>query len=260
MSYSMALNHKSLAGISLILAMLACSLPDIAQPTAVGDQTVTVTTGTLQEPTSNGTAVTPTGTSSPTPGLTSSPNGSPSATVTPTYSLPMVTVQEPTNCRTGPGEEYEVVLTYLAGKQLEIVGSYDTGNFWLVKSSESPGGTCWLWGQYVEVTGSYWVVSSVTPPPTATNPPPQAPAIERYEFFCSSVTGKMEITINWVDRATNETGYRLIRNGELAADLPADSTTYIDSIDLSAGQSASYRIEVFNASGSVSSSTINVTC
>jgi hypothetical protein len=260
MSFSMAFNHKSLAGISLILAMLACSLPGVAQPTDVVDQTVTVPTATQQEPTSNSTTATPTGTTSPTPNTTPSPDGSPTATITPTYSLPMLTVQEPTNCRTGPGEEYEVIFTYLAGKELEIVGRYDPGNFWLVKSSESTEGTCWLWGQYVEVTGSYWVVASVTPPPTATNPPPQAPAIERYEFFCSSVTGKMEITIIWIDRADNETGYRLIRNGELAADLPADTTTYVDSVDLGAGQSASYRIEVFNASGSVSSSTINVTC
>lgn len=254
----MAFNRKSLAGISLILAMLACSLPGVAQPTAVIDQTVTVTAATPQEPTRKGSDVPPTATLSRTPGITASPNASPSATMTPTYSVPMLTVQEPTNCRTGPGEEYEVLFTYLAGKELEIVGRYDPGNFWLVKSSESAGGTCWLWGQYVEVTGSYWAASSVTPPPTGTNPPPQVPAIERYEFFCSQ--GKIEITIIWVDRANNETGYRVIRNGELAADLPADSTTYIDSFDLSAGQSASYRIEVFNASGSESSSTINVTC
>ncbi len=67
MSFLMALNHKSVAGISLVLAMLACNLPDIAQPTVVGDQTVTVTAATLQEPTRNGTAVTPTATASPTP-------------------------------------------------------------------------------------------------------------------------------------------------------------------------------------------------
>ena len=256
----MAINRKSLAGISLVLAMLACSVPGVVQPTQVGDQTATVTAATPQKPTRDGNAVSPTVTVSLTPNITASPNGSLSATITPTYSVPMLIVQEPTNCRTGPGEEYEVVFTYLAGKESEIVGRYDPGNFWLVKSSESPEGTCWLWGQYVEVTGSYWVVPTVTPPPTATNPPPQAPAIEKYEFFCSSVTGKMEITIIWIDRATNETGYRVIRNGELAADLPADSTTFTDSFDLTAGQSASYRIEVFNASGSVSSSTINVTC
>ena len=260
MSFSMTSNYKSLAGISLLLAMLACNVPGVAQPTAVGDQTASVTAATLQEPTHSGSEVPPTATFSLTPNVTTSPTDSTTATITPTYSVPMLTVQESTNCRTGPGEDYEVVLTYLAGKELEIVGRYDPGNFWLVKSSESPGGTCWLWGEYVEVTGSYWVVSSVTPPATATNPPPQAPAIERYEFFCSSVTGKMEITIIWVDRANNETGYRIIRNGELAADLPADSTTYADSFELSAGQSASYRIEVFNASGSESSSTINVTC
>jgi len=258
MSASMASNHKSLAGLSVILAILACNVPGVVQPTLVGDQTMTVTAATLPETTQDGSDVPPTAIFSRTPSITVSPNGSPSATITPTYSVPTLLVQESTNCRTGPGEEYEVVFTYLEGKELEIVGRYDQGNFWLVKSSESSEGTCWLWGQYVEVRGSYWVVSSVTPPATATNPPPQVPAIERYEFFCSQ--GKIEITIIWVDRADNETGYRVLRNGELAADLPADSTTYTDSFDVRGGQSVSYRIEVFNASGSESSSTINVTC
>src|SRR5215216_3979929 len=31
--------------------------------------------------------------------------------------------------------------TYLEGRELEIVGRYDPGNFWLVKSNESPSGT-----------------------------------------------------------------------------------------------------------------------
>jgi hypothetical protein len=70
----------------------------------------------------------------------------------------------------------------------------------------------------------------------------------------------MEVTIIWADRADNETGYRIIRNGELAANLPTDSTTFTDTVDLTAGQSVAYRIEVFNSSGSQSSSTINITC
>ena len=241
-----------------LLPMLACNL---ATPTAqpVAPEIRTAVAQTLQ-------AVM-------TPSMTSTRLGSPvmmtssatealtgTATITPTYSVPMLTVQESTNCRTGPGEDYEVLVTYLQGKELEIVGRYDPGNFWLVKSDESPGGTCWLWGQYVEVTGSYWVIPSVTPPPTATNAPPKVPVIQRYEFFCSTVTGQMEINITWDDRATTETGYRIIRNGELAANLPANSTTFTDTIDLTTGQSASYRIEVFSPSGSASSSTINITC
>lgn len=254
----MASTRKLLTGcISLLFAMLACNLPfeQIAPPSDVQ----TAAALTLRA------IVTPSFTSTIMPSRTAStpsPTGlvTGTTTITPTYSVPMLTVQESTNCRTGPGQDYEVVFTYLPGKKLEIVGRYDPGNFWLVNSSESPDGICWLWGEFVEVTGSYWAVSSVTPPPTATNPPPQAPVIERYEFFCSSVSGQMEVTIVWADRATNETGYRIIRNGELAANLPANSTTFTDTIDLTASQSAAYRIEVFSPFGSASSSTINITC
>src|SRR3989304_1655800 len=133
--------------ILFLLAMLACSLPGVAQPTSVGEQTVTATAATLQEPTRNGSDVPLTATFSRTPGTTASPNGSPTATITPTYSVPMLTVQAQTNCRTGPGEDYEVIFTYLSGKKLEIASRYVHGNFWLVKSTESPAGTCWLWGE-----------------------------------------------------------------------------------------------------------------
>ena len=258
MSASMASNHKSLAGLSIILAMLACSVPGVVQPTVVGDQTATVTAAAPQEPTRDASDVPPTATFSRTPSITASPNGSPSATITPTYSVPMLIVQEPTNCRTGPGEEYEVVSTYLAGKQLEIVGRYDPGDFWLVKSSESPDGTCWLWGEYVELIGSYWVVSSVTPPPTGTNPPPEGVAIDHWEFFCTGTT--INVTIIWFDRANNEQGYRVMRNGEVAAELPANSTTYTESFTPPEDQWTDYYIQIYNETGSANSSIMRMSC
>src|SRR5687767_5899570 len=46
-------------------------------------------------------------------------------TITPTYSVPMLTVSEQTNCRAGPGQDYEILATYLPGKELEIVGRYE---------------------------------------------------------------------------------------------------------------------------------------
>ena len=66
---------------------------------------------------------------------------------TPTYSVPLLTLREPTNCRTGPGQPYQIIITYQMNQTLEIVGRHDSGNFWLVKSAESPTGTCWLWGE-----------------------------------------------------------------------------------------------------------------
>jgi len=246
----MVLNRKSLAGLSLLLAILACNTPIEQVPPP--DDIATAAALTLQVIFTPSVAAIPstpavTNTISPLITETLSTVGSPTMTVTPTYSVPMLTVKEGTNCRTGPGENYDVVVTYLSGKQLEIAGRYDPGNFWLVKSSESPTGTCWLWGQYVEVTGSYWTVASVTPPATATHAPPRAAGLIKYEFFCSS--DMMTITIIWADNAKDETGYRILRNGQVVAELPANSTTYTESTQLTSGQSAEYYIQVYSDSG-----------
>jgi len=252
-------NHRSIiVAVSLILAILACNgVPTANAPQESAPEIQTAAAQTLQVIlTPSVTATVQQSIIADTPSLTGLPTG----TITPTYSVPMLIVREQTNCRTGPGQDYEVIFTYLSGKKLEIAGRYDPDNYWLVKSDESPTGTCWLWGEYVEVTGSYWVVSSVTPPPTSTRPPPEAPSIQKWDFFCSSVTDEMTITIIWTDRATNETGFRVFRDGGLVAQLPADSTAYTETIPLLTGQSAEYRIEVFNSTGSESSSAFKLTC
>jgi len=189
-----------------------------------------------------------------------SPTAGATGTITPTYSVPILTVREQTNCRTGPGQDYDVIFTYLPNKKLEIIGRYDPGNFWLVKSNESPTGNCWLWGEYVDLAGSYWVVGSVTPPPTASNAPPDAPSIQKWDFFCSTVTGEMEVTIQWTDRATDESGYRVIRDNGIAAELPANSSSYTETILLGSGESATYFIEVYSAAGAVRSTPIKLSC
>ena len=258
----MTQNSKAiLAGVTLILATLACNGPFANPPQPSAPEIQTAAAQTLQVIfTRPVTATVQQSLLIATPSLTPSPIGSPTGTITPTYSVPMLRVLEQTNCRTGPGQDYEVVFTYLSGAKLEIVGRYDPDNYWLVKSAESPTGTCWLWSEYVEVTGSYWVVSSVTPPPTATNAPPEAPSIQKWDFFCSSATEEMTITILWTDRAANETGYRVFRDGERIAELPADSSSYTESITLAAGESAEYYIQVYNATDSVNSSLIKLTC
>ena len=258
------MKHPSKQGLMIIVllaAIIACSYPleqvaphsDVQTAAALTVQaimTLPLDTPTIEQgliPT------TPSATSTATP-------ASPTATITPTYSVPMLTVREQTNCRTGPGQDYEIIFTYLAGKKLEIVGRYDPGNFWLVKSAESPTGTCWLWGEYTDVTGSYWVVSSVTPPATATKRPPQAPSIQKYDYFCNSPANEMTVAINWTDKTDDETGYRVYRDKVVIAELPANSTTFVETTQLLAGQSAEYQIEVYNATGSAGSSLIKITC
>jgi hypothetical protein len=197
--------------------------------------------------------------------LLRSPSATPTMfapTITPTYSTPMLTVKEQTNCRKGPGEAYEIVFTYLPGKKLNILGHSDQGDFWLVKSEESSSGQCWLWGQYVEVAGSYWAVPSITPPPTATKAPPLAPAFEKWTFNCTynGVNTDLNVALLWTDRADNETGYRIIRNGEQLVELPANSTSYNDVIAVDLGEEVTYRVDVYNSTGTASTSTIPLKC
>jgi len=250
-----------LAGVSLILAILACNGPfeQVAPPneiqTAAALTIQAILTPSLISATSPSLITkTPSILATGTPSVA----GSATTTVTPTYSVPILTVNESTNCRTGPGEEYEVIFTYLEGRELEIVGRYDPGNFWLVKSNESPSGTCWLWGQFVELTGSYWAVSSVTPPATVTSAPPRAAGLINYEFFCSVEV--MTITIIWADNAEDETGYRMLRNGQVVAELPANSSTYTESTPLPSGQSAEYYIQVYSANGSANTRVGSASC
>lgn len=256
----MNFKFQSLAGIVLILAIVGCNMPFEQIPPP--DEIQTAAALTLQAiltPSFTSEASTPDITATSSPRVTRTATaGSATTTVTPTYSVPIATVLESTNCRTGPGEAYEVVFTYLTGKELEVVGRYDPGNFWLVKSNESPTGTCWLWGEFVEVTGSYWAVSSVTPPATVTARPPRPPGIVEWNFSCSD--GAITFTVNWADNANNEAGYRIFRNGEALTELPADSVTFTDVFDLQPEQSVEYYVQVFGPSGTGNSAIMRMKC
>jgi len=244
---------------TIILILTACNLPSPEQvpPPSDVQTAAALTVEALIDPLASATIRVSEQVDTPIP---PSATVGPTGTITPTYSIPMLRVLEQTNCRTGPGQDYEVVYTYLQWKELEILGAYPQENYWLVKSESSPGGSCWLWGEYVEISGSYWAVPSLTPPPTATLPPPNAPSVQKWDFFCSTASGTMEVTIQWTDRATDETGYRVIRDDVIVIELPADSSKYTETIHLESGESVTYYIEVYNATGGVKSTPIKLTC
>lgn len=250
--------QTTLATLLLIASALACNLPGSGEqvPPPGGVQTSAALTveALLVPPATSTQPQEPQAAST----VTTTPTVGPTGTITPTYSVPMLRVLQQTNCRTGPGQDYEIVYTYLAWKELEIVGAYPQDDYWLVKSDESPTGECWLWGEYVEVRGSYWVVASVTPPPTATQPAPLAPSIQNWTFDCSF--GQVKVVIEWSDRANNEAGYRVIRDNQAVAQLPADSNTYTESIPYNPGDTFLYYIDAYNPTGSTRSTPVQFTC
>ena len=139
--------NLTLAVIVLVLAALACNLP--AQ-TSKADATPTSTTVTDA-----------TGAATQSPSSPASPSG------------PTVTVSSVTNCRTGPGTNYDLVLTFQPGATAEVVGKYTPTNYWIIKTPT--GGTCWLWGAYATVQGDTSSLAEIQPPSSSTQVVAQNP-------------------------------------------------------------------------------------
>jgi len=246
------------------LIVSSCTLPGRDTPTqsdmmTAAALTVQAALGGTSPATSTVVALSSaTGTATPaTPSLT--PTVTP--TITPTYSVPMLTIKESTNCRSGPGQEYEIVFTFLPGAVVEIVGQYPQDNYWVVKLPDSSD-TCWAWGQYATVSGSSWVVPTLQPPPSKTPAPPQAPTGLSYTYECTWNGVNTDITVNlkWTDRSDNEEGYRVLRDEVEIAILPPNSTTFSEVYATDAGKKVSYSILVFLGNQTAKSGTISFSC
>jgi len=177
--------------------------------------------------------------------------------VTPTFSQPMASVDEVTNCRTGPGTNYERVAQILPKEQVEIIGFFPP-NYWIVSTKL---GECWLSGEFATPVGSFTTVPTVTAPPTSQADAPEAATFPNngWTFFCYG-PGQADITLKWNDKADNETGYRVLRDDEMIAELSANSTNFSETIALISGQSVSYQIRAYNLSGETDSAVVNITC
>jgi len=176
--------------------------------------------------------------------------------VTATFSEPHISVGDVTNCRSGPGTNYERITQITPGEQVKVIGSFN-GNYWVVSSA---AGTCWVSAEFATPIGSVDVVPTVTAPATPTGNAPEGVSLQKWDIFCNYQTDKADVSLRWSDKSNDETGYRILRNDGVVAELPADTTQYSETITLLSGQSVAYRVEAFNLIGSVSSSTIALYC
>lgn len=131
---------------------------------------------------------------------TSTPTATATATVTPMPPVevvscpPTATALQNANCRSGPGTAYEVIASFLEGQSATVAGRSADGVWWVI---ESPGssGTCWVWGELIQLSTDTCEVAvwpapplpptdtptptfTPVPPPADTTPPPApAPAV-----------------------------------------------------------------------------------
>jgi uncharacterized protein YraI len=168
---------------------------------------------------------------------------------------PMASFEDVTNCRIGPGVNYERVTQIQPGFAVEIVGYYPP-NFWIVETDKGP---CWVAGEFVTPSGSVSAVPTVTAPPTPTGGAPENVSLQKWDISCDYVTNEANTTISWVDK-DDEIGYRVVRNDIVIAELPANTTEFKETITLISGQTVGYSIIAFNAVGSTQSKTISMGC
>jgi len=239
-----------IVGLILILGLSACNMPFQALPDPLeeAESAVTATLVAL-------TAAQPTATE--TPSSTSLPTQTPTITLTFTPTVPMVTVSQNTNCRTGPGVIYDLIGGLLIGEEAVVVGKYTAGNYWIINNPDAAG-TCWLWGQYATVSGNTAGLPEYTPPPTPTPTftptpqPPNAPANISVSKACNPLVLPQFLLvsiISWEDKSNDETGFKVYRDGSLLTTVGPNVTTWNDTIPINMGIPVTYGVEAVNATG-----------
>jgi hypothetical protein len=244
--------------------MAACNL-NAKPPVSQGDQNAIQT---MVEQTLQAVGVTPfispvgpaAGTpASQTPGGTPSvaKTGSPTVTTTPSGDKPKLSITANSNCRTGPGASFKNVTGFTPGTELEIVGKNTENNYWQVKMPGS-NDTCWVWGQYATTKGDIGSIPETTPVvPTAIAKAPSQPGALFYQYQCSA--SSISVTLQWSDKAADETGYRVYRGDSQVADLPSNSSSYEDTVPLAPPQALQYRVTAYNDYGESTPSQVTFT-
>src|ERR671923_1453964 len=162
---------KPLLSSVLLIALQACAPGGVTPDPNTINTAIAQTSVALTQTSGPGIPITgdesPTPTPSPVPTATQTPSAtlSPTPIFTFTPAVPLINVSVPTNCRVGPGIPYNRVGALLVGEVAEVVGRLPTRNYWIIRNPDRPNETCWLWGEYANVTGNTGVLPIFTPPP-----------------------------------------------------------------------------------------------
>ncbi len=116
------------AQTSIVQTLMAIQATESAIPAGATTPTVELSTATAS------------------PTVTSQPTGTPT--------IPSISVTVDTNCRTGPGKDYERVGILLVGETTEIVGRDAFGQYWYVRNPDVGPEYCWMSGEYAIISGN----------------------------------------------------------------------------------------------------------
>jgi hypothetical protein len=154
---------------------------------------------------------------------------------------PQLTFTTDTNCRKGPGTQYNVLSQVAAGTMLEAQGRSADNAWWYVVPGQAAQG-CWVGDKTVDKQGSPEGATVMTGP-TLPDPPEGFDAKQA----CDTKAKTHIVKLNWIGQA-GATGYRIYRDGKLVSAPGANASSYNDNAPFG-GAGLLYEIESLNEDG-----------
>ncbi len=238
--------YRFLPGLIILQLLTACNLPGIQvnQNLSVKDQAATIVAMTLQAgglPTS--------------PGFVATPFASP-VPATPTTKPTLYINTNNAKCRSGPGSDFKVTASYTTGTIVDLIAKDTAEGYWIVKDPASAD-LCWVLAQDATPSGSFDALPEITPQASTLGVPAQ-PTIFYPNYSCDATS--LTTSLTWNDAADNENGYRVYRDNVQIADLPANSTSFAETIDFAFGSQVTYSVEPYNDAGAAPQKTLTFHC
>ncbi len=149
------------------------------------------------------------------------------------------------SCRSGPSPDFQVIATYTAGTTVPLVGRDSADSYWIV---QDPGSRtrCWISVQDGTPGGSFDDLPEMTPQPIS-EAVPGKPAKGAWNFACDNTT--LTTILGWRPTTGTVNGYRIFRQGNQIADVPASQTSYTEKVPFRYGSSMQYSVSAYNEAG-----------
>lgn len=261
------MRKKNLLIISAaLLVILACNIGSQTPPTEIPNNNNSIATSVALTLEASGQI--PPSAELPTPLPTMTQEIPPTITLTPTIALsatpsvPMASVSENTNCRTGPGKAYDYIGALTKGEEAEVVGKNTSNDYWIIKNPDA-NGTCWLWGYYATIAGNTSNLQEYAVPPTPTPEPPVAPSNFIAAKTCvAGAPPDYDLTVDliWLDNSDNENGFYIYLDGAIIFGVAIDQTQTDVNLPVTDGVPVVFGISAFNVTGESAIQTVQVVC
>ena len=164
-----------------------------------------------------------------------------------------------------------IIIIALSGRILRVEGAplpdgAQTSISSTLQALFTPQTTATVPPSLLPVTG--WVTPTSLPTNTAVPPtpavnlvtPPSPPTLHEFKYYCDHFNNTLSFNLFWNDKADNESGYHIFRDGVQIAALPANSTIYAESINMPASRSVTYYVQAYNSIGSADGSFVKLSC